>query len=1090
MRVAILSHNAQAGDAIGNQVAEKLTFFLERGADVCVFVETIKRIHPAVRPHVRCVTEPAPHGEAWDFLSSADLVIVEYGHAYELLGFLPLLSGARPRIVFDYHGITPAELWEGHNREGIEKGACQRGLVWCADAAVTHSEFTAHELEQPTRFPVDWSHVLGHAVDAERLRRERQSLPHSLRQELQIGDADLALYVGRVAPNKRLPILIEALSLLRNAGLNTHLLIVGDNSDVYRNESDRCLHRADELAVRDRVHMLGAVSDARLSEAYRSADLFVMPSVHEGFCIPVVEAMAAGVPVVVADAGALPETLASAGLTFAPDDAADLARQMKRVLGNRGQKTEDQEQNAEDRGQRGPTARVAIVAFRYGQDFVGGAERSLRTIVDVLTENDCHVEVFTTCTNAESEWCNALPEGTAQLGTVPIHRFRIDAHDRLQHYEVVRAILEKEGTVEEAVEREYLKHSIHSSRLVTELGRRASEFDAILVGPYLYGLTFDVAQAFPDKTILLPCFHDEPFARLKLWRGVYRNVASIWYHSPEEKRFAETRLGLSHPYARCVGTFLEAAACGNPDEGRRSVGDQRRYLVYCGRYSRQKNVPLLIDHAKRYSAMHPERFVFVFVGQGEVPIPSEEWARDLGFVPETVKRNLLAGAAAVVQLSRHESLSLVALEAWLQGTPVIAHAECAVLAGQVRRSGGGRAVRDFESFSAVLDELWHDPMGWRDKGASGRTYATSGYGDRERFAREIMKGLQSLRIPLCEQMRRRGLERAAEFDRLNWRKQFGEFVEHLLHAPRRPSRQSLRIEPRELRRETTPGMGTCFIPIRLFNDGTHALVAEGPARAVVRSEVLDSDGESSHTAILHTDLPGIVMPGANVTAAVRVAVPARPGGYHVRFSVSAMSPSHASVSEDAIPTKDLLVVPAEQVQLIVTDKESVTPRTISSGLLETVQGAIAEADRQQRLPDDYLDVTEGLFARWKRKIKQKLLGNFKHAYVDVLSRQQSRFNGHILAAVQELAECIAVVDHLTRMRTEFEDGRLDRLREGIQRSLESGEANEVVMAFRELLDQLAESRKQGRDLEERVSALERLVLNPKEPVGRANHEVR
>src|SRR5262249_54924562 len=152
--------------------------------------------------------------------------------------------------------------------------------------------------------------------------------------------------------------------------------------------------------------------------------------------------------------------------------------------------------------------------------------------------------------------------------------------------------------------------------------------------------------------------------------------------------------------------------CGIPDEGRRWVGDQRRYLVYCGRYSRQKNVPLLIDYAKRYCEIHPERFTFAFLGQGEVPIPSAEWARDLGFVPETVKRDVLAGAAAVVQLSRHESLSLVALEAWRQGTPVIAHAECAVLAGQVRRSGGGRTVRDYESFSAVLDDLWHDPKGW------------------------------------------------------------------------------------------------------------------------------------------------------------------------------------------------------------------------------------------------------------------------------------------------------------------------------------------------------------------------------------------
>src|SRR5262249_40514870 len=159
-------------------------------------------------------------------------------------------------------------------------------------------------------------------------------------------------------------------------------------------------------------------------------------------------------------------------------------------------------------------------------------------------------------------------------------------------------------------------------------------------------------------------------------------------------------------------------------------------------------------------------------------------------------------------------LSLVALEAWREGTPVIANADCAVLAGQVRRSGGGRTVRDFESFSAMLDELWRDPARWRDMGACGRTYAESLYGDRERFAQEIISGIQSIRTPLYGQMRRRGLERAAELDRTHWRRQFGEFVEQLLHAPRRPFRHSLRIEPRESRREATPGMSTCFIPTR------------------------------------------------------------------------------------------------------------------------------------------------------------------------------------------------------------------------------------------------------------------------------------
>ena len=73
-------------------------------------------------------------------------------------------------------------------------------------------------------------------------------------------------------------------------------------------------------------------------------------------------------------------------------------------------------------------------------------------------------------------------------------------------------------------------------------------------------------------------------------------------------------------------------------------------------------------------------------------------------------------------------------------------------------------------------------------------------------------------------------------------------------------------------------------------------------------------------------------------------------------------------------------------------------------LLEEIRKCLVEASQLQRLPDDYIDITEGRLAKWKRWIKRKLLGNFKHAYVDVLSRQQTAFNRQVLAILQELAE--------------------------------------------------------------------------------------
>src|SRR5262249_29376180 len=102
-----------------------------------------------------------------------------------------------------------------------------------------------------------------------------------------------------------------------------------------------------QLGVSDRLHFLGHVDEGQLRDAYRDADAFVMPSVHEGFCIPVVEALACGTPVISARATALPETVADAGLTFTPNDPAALARQVRRISSSplsrkagRGEKSE------------------------------------------------------------------------------------------------------------------------------------------------------------------------------------------------------------------------------------------------------------------------------------------------------------------------------------------------------------------------------------------------------------------------------------------------------------------------------------------------------------------------------------------------------------------------------------------------------------------------------------------------------------------------------------------------------------------------------------------------------------------------------
>jgi glycosyltransferase involved in cell wall biosynthesis len=1022
MRIALLSYNARAGDAIGNQVAEKLAFFLDRGADVRVLVESATGLHPALRPY--CVVVPATEtrGEGWRFLSSADLVVVEYGQSYRLLELLPLLAGGKGRILFDYHGVTPVALWPAHNREAVEAGHRDRGLVWCADAALAHSPFTRDELATATVFPAEWTKVLGHPID--RTRFCPGPATGSFRERLGLGAASVLLFVGRLAPNKALPTLIEALALLQDQSPAVHAVIVGDDTDVYQAEARRCRLLAAERGVTDRLHIVGRCTDQELPDIYRSADLLVMPSRHEGFCIPVIEAMACGLPVVAARATALPQTIGGAGLTFHPDDPADLARHVRRVLDRKAPENRLANHPTPIGDPRTPPVtlspchlvtlsrplRLAVVSFRYGTDFVGGAEKSLRTMAECLHHAGHHVEVFTTCTRHENDWSNQLPEGTESQGEMSVHRFRLDARDREVHNEAVRAILEADGPVPAATERAYLENSIHSAALLETLRTRAGDFDAVLVGPYLFGLSLDVARALPGKTLLVPCFHDEPMAWLRAWTE-YESVAGILYHSPEEQRFAENRLGINHPGGTCVGALVDVETPANPVRGQQRAGS-RRYVIYCGRFSAQKGLPLLIDQARRYHDLHPDRLTFVFIGQGEVAIPRHPGLCNLGFVPEDVRRDLVAGAAALVQLSRFESLSHAVLEAWAQGTPVIVDPGCDVLAGHLARCQGGRAIRSYEEFAEALDNLWEEPSQWQELGRRGQEYVRTHYGSGQQFTDKLVAAVRDLELPLANRMRQQGRAQAARFDRSGWREQFAAVVEDLLHSGGRPYRAAIEVKPRSPNRTVRAGCPEVLVPVRLINRGTHAFVATGPGRLVVRWQILAGTPGGEAVSSGEVSLPGLIMPGRAMAAAIPVSVPAVPGTYQIGLQVA---PAQATASKDAPPDPRLAgAFPEAVVTLLVEPGSAASSDSCCTPLLQGVHAALADARRKQGLPVDYTDVTEGFLAGWKRRIKRKLLNNFKHAYVDVLSRQQSAFNQAVLTALGELAECCATLDHARR----------------------------------------------------------------------------
>jgi alpha-1,3-rhamnosyl/mannosyltransferase len=152
-----------------------------------------------------------------------------------------------------------------------------------------------------------------------------------------------ALYLGINKPHKNLVRLIEAWSLLIghcSLGFGHWPLVIAGHWDP---RYPQARERAQQLGLEQRVRFLGPVAEADLPALYSGADLFVFPSLYEGFGLPVLEAMACGVPVVCSKTSSLPEIVGEAALTFDPLDVEEMAAKIEKALGDEALREEMRE---------------------------------------------------------------------------------------------------------------------------------------------------------------------------------------------------------------------------------------------------------------------------------------------------------------------------------------------------------------------------------------------------------------------------------------------------------------------------------------------------------------------------------------------------------------------------------------------------------------------------------------------------------------------------------------------------------------------------------------------------------------------------
>ena len=212
--------------------------------------------------------------------------------------------------------------------------AYARAQMWAAThkaaRVITVSEASKRDILRYFRVPESRIDVIYNAIDERFWLEPDVEEVHRVRERYRLTDP-FVLYAGNIKPHKNLERLIEAFHLMRHEDPNlkdVQLLIIGDEISKYATLR-RAVHRH---KLHKHVRFFGFVSDQTLAALYRLADVFVFPSLYEGFGLPPLEAMASGTPVITSNVSSLPEVVGDAALMIDPYDPAAIADAMKRVL--------------------------------------------------------------------------------------------------------------------------------------------------------------------------------------------------------------------------------------------------------------------------------------------------------------------------------------------------------------------------------------------------------------------------------------------------------------------------------------------------------------------------------------------------------------------------------------------------------------------------------------------------------------------------------------------------------------------------------------------------------------------------------------
>ena len=387
--------------------------------------------------------------------------------------------------------------------------------------------------------------------------------------------------------------------------------------------------------------------------------------------------------------------------------------------------------------------KVTVVVQRYGLEILGGAEMHARHVAERLTPY-YEVEALTSCAQNYDTWDNAYPPGEEIVNGVRVVRFPTVQPRPANFRDITDNLYGSRHTLADEVAWACAQGP-RVPGLLRHLKQRRNDSDVFIFFTYLYYPTAFGLRLVADKALLVPTAHDEGPIYLSFYHSLFHAPRAILYNTHEERGFVERRFGNQYIPNAIVGVGVDVPAAPDPAAFRARLGLDGPYFLYLGRITEHKGCDELVAYYDTYRKLYPGEAKLVLVGHGEMPLPNLPGLVYGGYLDDTAKFDAIAGAEAMIVPSKYESMSMIALEAWALGKPIVCTARSEVVTGMTRRAQGGLYYNHAGEFSEALHLLVSRPDIAAGLGRQGQVFVAGTYtwdvviGTYRRFIDEVAR---------------------------------------------------------------------------------------------------------------------------------------------------------------------------------------------------------------------------------------------------------------------------------------------------------------------------------------------------------------